>query len=70
MFFFLKKRTFTPNHVLFSCRKRTYPFEDGCYVHIAMCSHVGGHISSIFSSNSEANASELLENLEEMFPRH
>ena len=28
------------------------------------------NISSIFSSNSEAFASELLENLEEMFPRY
>ena len=27
-------------------------------------------ISSRFSSNSEASASELLENLEEMFPRY
>ena len=29
-----------------------------------------GNISSKFSSNSEADASELLENLEEMFPRY
>ena len=28
----------------------------------------GGNISSIFSSNSEAKASELLENIEEMLP--
>ena len=28
------------------------------------------YISSIFSSNSEANASQLLENLEEMFSRY
>ena len=26
------------------------------------------HVSSKFSSNSEANATELLENLEEMYP--
>ena len=29
-----------------------------------------GSMSSIFSSNSEAKASELLENLEDMFPRY
>ena len=28
------------------------------------------NISSIFSRNSEASASEFLENLEEMFPRY
>ena len=28
------------------------------------------HISSIYSSNSEANASELLEHIEEMFSRY
>ena len=31
---------------------------------------VGGYISSRFSSNSEAFASELLENLEEIYPRY
>ena len=30
---------------------------------------VPGNISSIFSINSEAEASELIENIEEMFPR-
>ena len=30
----------------------------------------GGTISSRFSRNSEANTTELLENLEEMFPRY
>ena len=29
-----------------------------------------GNISSIFSRNSEAFASEILENIEEMFPRY
>ena len=29
-----------------------------------------GNMSSRFSSNSEAKASELLENLEEIFPRY
>ena len=36
---------------------------------IAMYSVDRGNISSRFSSNSEANASELLENLEDIFPR-
>ena len=32
------------------------------------CSNSEADVSSIFSSNSEARASELLENIEEMFP--
>ena len=32
--------------------------------------YVCGNTSSRFSNNTEANASELLENLEEMFPHY
>ena len=37
---------------------------------ISPCMYHRINISSRFSSNSEANASELLENLEDMFLRH
>ena len=50
-------------------RKKTdmWRFETAQYITM----HVyRGNNSSRFSRNSEANASELLENLEEMFPRN
>ena len=44
--------------------------EDWNLLKTSLCMQYRGNISSIFSSNSEANASELLENLEEMFSRY
>ena len=40
------------------------------FVHDSLYYNYWGNIFSIFSSNSEANASELLENIEEMFHWH
>ena len=39
-------------------------------VHNALNSLLGGKISSRLCSNPEADASELLENLEQMFPQY
>ena len=44
--------------------------EDLNMLNISLCTQCRGNIYSRFSSNSEALASELIENLEEMFPRH
>ena len=39
-------------------------------LHIQLCMSYRGKNYSKFSSNSEANASELLENIEDMIPRY
>ena len=43
-------------------------FENLNHLQLVLCVYCQGNISSRFSSNTEAFASELLENLEEMLP--
>ena len=44
-------------------------YDDSNRLNTLLCTKHRGNISSRFSSNSEALASELLENIEEMYPR-
>ena len=47
------------------------PLCDGIFDYVdTITLRIGENMSSIFSSNSEASASELIENHEEMFPRY
>ena len=45
-------------------------FEDMNMLNVALCISHRGNISSRLSSKSESSASELRENLKEMFPRY